>query len=59
MPKFLKSVCELEIAPFGQGIMGWKEFLPVIVKKEPDAYLIFEGVKNVPDSLAFVRSIVG
>ena len=50
---------ELEIAPLGQGIMGWKEFLPVIMKEEPNAYLIFEGVKNVPDSLEFVRSIVG
>ena len=39
--------------------MGWKEFLPVIMKEEPNAYLIFEGVKNVPDSLEFVRSIVG
>ncbi len=50
---------ELEIVPLGQGIMGWKDFLPVIMKKCPDAYLIFEGVKDVPHSLEFVRSIVG
>ena len=50
---------ELEIAPLGQGIMGWKDFLPQIMQKAPDAYLIFEGVKNVPESLKFVRSIVG
>jgi len=49
---------ELEIAPLGQGIMGWKEFLPRIVKECPEAYLIFEGVKDVPASLKFVRSIV-
>lgn len=50
---------ELEIAPLGQGIMGWKDFLPKILKNEPDAYLVFEGVKDVPASLRFVRSIVG
>lgn len=50
---------ELEIAPLGQGIMGWKEFLPRIVKECPDSYLIFEGVKDVPSSLKFVRSITG
>lgn len=50
---------ELEIAPLGQGIMGWKDFLPKILEKAPDAYLIFEGVKDVPSSLKFVRSIVG
>ena len=50
---------ELEFAPLGQGIMGWKEFLPRIVKECPDALLIFEGVKDVPSSLEFVRSIVG
>jgi len=50
---------ELQIAPLGQGIMGWKDFLPKIMEKEPNAYLIFEGVKDVPSSLKFVRSIVG
>lgn len=50
---------ELELAPLGQGIMGWKDFLPLIMKEEPNAYLIFEGVKDVPSSLNFVRSIVG
>lgn len=49
---------ELEIAPLGQGIMGWKEFLPVIQKECPDALLIFEGVKEVPDSLKFVKSLL-
>lgn len=50
---------ELEIAPLGQGIMGWKDYLPRIMKECPDAYLIFEGVKDVPHSLEFVRGIVG
>ncbi|MGI5071237.1 sugar phosphate isomerase/epimerase [Treponema pectinovorum] len=50
---------ELELAPLGQGIMGWKDFLPVIMEQEPNAYLIFEGVKDVPASLKFVRSITG
>lgn len=50
---------QLEFAPLGQGIMGWKEFLPRIMKECPDALLIFEGVKDVPSSLRFVRSIVG
>ena len=50
---------ELEIAPLGQGIMGWKDFLPKIVRDCPNSYLIFEGVKDVPNSLKFVRSIVG
>lgn len=49
----------LEIAPLGQGIMGWKDYLPRIMKECPDAYLIFEGVKDVPHSLEFVRGIVG
>ncbi len=50
---------ELEIAPLGKGIMGWKDFLPKIKKECPDALLIFEGVKDVPESLKFVRGIVG
>ena len=50
---------ELEIAPLGKGIMGWRDFLPVIKAECPDSYLIFEGVKDVPSSLEFVRSIVG
>ncbi len=50
---------ELEFAPLGQGIMGWSNFLPRIKKECPDALLIFEGVKDVPSSLKFVRSIVG
>ncbi|MBP5284089.1 MAG: sugar phosphate isomerase/epimerase, partial [Treponema sp.] len=48
---------ELEIVPLGTGLMGWKDFLPVIKAECPDAYLIFEGVKDVPNSLKFVRSI--
>ena len=50
---------ELEIVPLGTGLMGWKDFLPVIKAECPDAYLIFEGVKDVPNSLKFVRSIAG
>lgn len=50
---------ELEIVPLGTGLMGWKDFLPIIKSECPEAYLIFEGVKNVPESLKFVRSIVG
>lgn len=50
---------ELEFAPLGQGLMNWKEWLPRIMKECPDALLIFEGVKDVPASLKFVRSIVG
>lgn len=49
---------ELEIAPLGKGIMGWDKFLPRIVKECPDAMLIFEGVKDVPGSLAFVKSFL-
>lgn len=48
----------LEFAPLGQGIMGWKNFLPRIKAECPDALLIFEGVVDVPASLSFVRSIV-
>lgn len=50
---------ELEIAPLGKGLMGWSDFLPVIKAECPDSYLIFEGVKDVPSSLEFVRGIVG
>lgn len=49
----------LEIAPLGRGIMGWRDFLPRIREECPDSYLVFEGVKDVPASLEFVRSIVG
>ena len=49
---------ELEIVPLGTGLMGWKDFLPLIKAECPDAYLIFEGVKDVPNSLKFVRNIV-
>lgn len=50
---------DLEIVPLGDGLMGWRDFLPVIRSECPDAYLIFEGVKNVPQSLRFVRDLVG
>ena len=56
---FVVSGEELAFAPLGQGIMGWKDFLPRIKAECPDAYLIFEGVKDVPASLSFVRGIVG
>lgn len=46
---------ELVIAPLGKGLMGWSDFLPAIKKHCPNAYLIFEGVKDVPSSLAFVK----
>ncbi len=49
---------ELEIAPLGKGIMGWDKFLPKIVKECPDAMLIFEGVKDVPNSLKYVKSFL-
>lgn len=58
MKDYVVNGGELEIAPLGQGIMGWKEFLPVIQKECPDALLIFEGVKEVPDSLKFVKSLL-
>lgn len=45
--------------PIGDGLMGWTEFLPFIKKEVPDAFLVFEGVHDVPKSLKFVRSIVG
>ncbi len=56
---FIVKDGSMEFAPLGQGIMGWKDFLPVIMKEAPDAYLIFEGVKDVPASLKFIRSVVG
>lgn len=59
MKDFVVNGDELEIAPLGQGIMGWKDFLPIIKAECPDAYLVFEGVKDVPNSLRFVREIVG
>ena len=59
MKDFVVSGEELVFAPLGQGIMGWKDFLPVIKKECPDAYLIFEGVVDVPASLEFIRGIVG
>lgn len=59
MKDYVVSGGDLELAPLGQGIMGWKDFLPVIMKECPDACLVFEGVKNVPESLKFIRSIVG
>lgn len=45
--------------PLGTGLMGWKDFLPVIKQEVPDACLVFEGVPDVPNSLRFVRDIVG
>ncbi len=45
--------------PLGTGIMGWKDFLPIIKKEVPNAYLIFEGVPEPVKSLEFVRKIVG
>lgn len=56
---FVVSGSELVPAPIGRGVMGWSDFLPVVKAECPDAYLIFEGVKDVPASLEFVRSIVG
>ncbi len=47
------------MAPLGQGIMGWRDLLPVIQAECPSAYLVFEGVVDVPASLRFVREIIG
>ena len=59
MKDYVVNGDELEIAPLGKGLMGWKDFLPLVKAECPDAYLIFEGVKDVPNSLRFVREIVG
>ena len=59
MKDYLVKGDELEIAPLGDGLMGWKDLLPLVKAECPDAYLIFEGVKDVPKSLRFVRDIVG
>ncbi len=45
--------------PLGQGIMGWKDYLPVIKAECPESILVFEGVPEVHKSIDFVRNIVG
>ena len=49
------QIVEVEI---GKGIMGWHKFLPIIKEKYPEAILVFEGVKNVPASLQFVKKVL-
>ncbi|NLM00231.1 MAG: sugar phosphate isomerase/epimerase [Treponema sp.] len=39
----------------GTGIMGWDILLPKIKKLYPNGILVFEGVKNPIESLAFVK----
>lgn len=44
----------------GKGLMKYHEILPLMVKSNPDAYYVFEGVKkeDLQSSLAFIRSIL-
>ena len=42
----------------GKGIMGWDTFLPEIKKNVPNAILVFEGVKDLDESLAYFRSLM-
>lgn len=42
----------------GQGIMGWNCMLPVIKSQCPDVPLVFEGVKDIEKSLAYVKQIL-
>jgi len=56
---FVVAGDHFEEVGLGQGIMGWKDFLPIIKQECPNAILVFEGVHDVPQSLDFVRGIVG
>lgn len=48
----------LEEVPIGDGLMEWEKFFPRIKKECPDAYLVFEGVHDVPKSLKFVKKLL-
>lgn len=37
----------------GKGLMGWDTILPQIQAKYPNAILVFEGVKDLPDSIKY------
>lgn len=49
---------KIEETEIGKGIMGWDKFLPVIKSSCPNVPLVFEGVKNVEQSLAYVKQIL-
>ena len=55
---FVPENDKLREVPLGQGIMGWDRFLPAIQKARPDAYLVFEGVPDIENSLKYVKSIL-
>ncbi|MCM1320913.1 MAG: sugar phosphate isomerase/epimerase [Bacteroides sp.] len=55
---FVPENDKLREVPLGQGIMGWDTFLPAIQKARPDAYLVFEGVPDIENSLKYVKSIL-
>lgn len=42
----------------GKGIMGWDKMLPEIRREVPDALLVFEGVKDLPESLEYFRNLM-
>lgn len=45
-------------APLTEGIMGWEKMIPVIRKNAPDSYLVFEGVRNVVQSLEWFKKLL-
>ncbi len=44
----------------GQGLMNYKEIIPLIKKYNPNSYLIFEGVQGaeIPSSLKYINQLI-
>ena len=42
----------------GKGIMGWDKIIPEIKANVPNAFLVFEGVKDLDESIAYFNKLI-
>ena len=56
---FVPAKDHLEEVGLGKGIMGWDKMLPEIRREVPNAILVFEGVKDLDESLKYFRPLMG
>jgi len=55
---FVPDGDKLTEVPLGKGIMGWDKIIPEIRSNLPNAFLVFEGVKDLKPSLEYFKTLL-
>ncbi len=55
---FIPDGDHLTEVPLGKGIMGWDKIIPEIKSKLPNSCLVFEGVKDLSNSLEYFKTLL-